>query len=519
MRHTLRPYQKKQAWDLVENLKEHDAVILQSPTGTGKGTIMAYIFSNVTKKGGQVMFVVYGRAVVSAFCDELEENGIDHTILMAGEDYNHNHDAIVASMDSLHSWYFKANARNSLDDLIIPKYLLVDECRKLVSPKSRKIFKWFQEQGTKIIGFDATPKAPNLHTIYTKLIHGKPTPWHIKEGNLVPIIHYSPAIQDQEYIEQLKNLRKRSNGDYSDKDMEDISKNHVLVGDLVSNYERISTIEYGDYRRFMVACINRKHARSVESAFLEKGHPVEYIDGETPKKERLEMFDRVRSGETMGLISVLVLIYGVNIKPVEIGILARPTADIRLLLQFGGRILRPIPGKEKAVFIDHTRATQELGFLDDEYFWPLEEEYSNVSRERKKADTKTEHADITCMSCGHVYESLSTCPKCGEQNVIRYDEPNVIYYNKELERRAKDADINRIQEKTQLQFLSELKKYLVFKGGPYYTQLNTFNNVARTKFGITFTPELFNEVPLSEGFSNKIVSYVKYVQIRRSYKR
>ncbi|KKK97615.1 hypothetical protein LCGC14_2650940, partial [marine sediment metagenome] len=52
-------------------------------------------------------------------------------------------------------------------------------------------------------------------------------------------------------------------------------------------------------------------------------------------------------------------------------ILARPTKSFGLYLQMAGRTLRPFPGKENALVLDHAGATYIHGFIHEEVNWSL----------------------------------------------------------------------------------------------------------------------------------------------------
>lgn len=485
----LRPYQKKQTWRVFNMLKQHAAVLYQSVTGSGKGAVMNYIFNQCLKNDKKVWFLVSGRLVLDTFCEELQENGdIPHARFQAGMHYDDTHDAVVCSVDTLQSRYFAANARMSKDDLDIPDYLLVDECRKIVSPKKQEILNWYKEKGTKIIGFDATPKAKGLKDIYDVMEQGESTPWHIRNGDLVPIVHYAPNARDSAFIKEVKEMRV-SAGEYNAKDLDALAQNTVLIGNVVDQYEKITMAEYGERKSFVVACTNRAHAKAVQSAFLEAGITTEYIDGLTPQEERDDIKRRTESGEVMGIVSVLVLIYGANLKYLHIAILARPVKSVTVYLQFGGRVLRTYPDKKHAVLIDMADAVREIGYVDDVYTWNLEdEEFANETRDEREKDTAVEHVDITCSGCGHVYMNAAVCPKCGTKNIIAYDEASIVYYNKELIRQEKEMLAAKTQYEVEIDWKGQLKDYLMRD-----TSLNDFeksvkfNKAIRSKFKHTMS--------------------------------
>lgn len=93
-------------------------------------------------------------------------------------------------------------------------------------------------------------------------------------------------------------------------------------------------------------------------------------------------------------------------------VLARPTKSLGRYLQAVGRILRPSPGKDDAVLIDHTGAVRELGFVDDDFQWTL----SGVKRAERKTDGGPEDVTtITCPACKAVIRPAPQCPECGKE--------------------------------------------------------------------------------------------------------
>ena len=367
----LRDYQRGQCVDIIQYFEGGgNKLIAQGPTGSGKNFVMGYICSMLQKRGGSAIFTVAGRNVVTQFTSSLDMFGVPWTYVMSGEQFESYKRFYVSSIDTLMSWYFKPNAKYDKESLMIPDYFLFDECRLSCTAKRAEIIDFFADRGSRVLGFDATPIHKRLHLVWDNLIHGKPTPWHIEQGNLSSGVHYAPSQNDETFMAQLQDL-KVSGGDYSENELSELMDKQVLVGEIVSNYENISMNEYNDYMPFTVACVNKKHARSVEDAFLEAGHKVAYIDADTPQEERTEIFQAITDGEMLGIISVLTMIYGVDLPILHIGINARPSKSLAMFLQFGGRFMRLHDRKTHWTFIDHAGALREHGYLDDEYTFSL----------------------------------------------------------------------------------------------------------------------------------------------------
>ncbi len=514
----LREYQRRQLGETMTVLHELDSVLYQSPTGSGKGYTMGYIFHQCQKNNKRVWFIVHGRLVLDSFCDELHDIGIPYSRLQAGKSYDGSKKALVVSVDTLSSRYFSERSSKSPEDLPIPDYILVDECRKIVSPSKAKALLWYRDQGTKIIGFDATPQAKGLGKIYQAMTRGQSTPWHIHNGDLVPITHYAPNQNDTHFIDEVKALRVNGQ-EYNQTDLTALAESTVLIGNVVKQYEKISQEEYGEYVTFVVACTNKSHAKSVLSAFIEADHAVEYIDGDTPQDEREAIKGRVESGETIGVISVLVMIYGVNWKSLTIAILARPVRSIPVLLQFGGRVLRTYPGKSHATFIDMGNAIHDIGYIDDVYEWDLDGGAAvNATRKEREEETSVEHVDITCSGCSYVYKNAAQCPKCGTQNVIANGETGVVYYNKELIKQQKEEEAIWGQSIKDANFRSMMKGYVMSqKGLSDNERLIKFNYLHMKKFDCVLTPDQVRKEVVAKDDNGDIKKYDTYLNIRKSF--
>ena len=84
-------------------------------------------------------------------------------------------------------------------------------------------------------------------------------------------------------------------------------------------------------------------------------------------------------------------------------IMLRPTKSLALYLQQIGRALRPAPGKQRAIVLDHAGNLFTHGFPDLEHAWTLQ----GRPKKRGKAPVKR------CESCGALIPaSVRVCPEC-----------------------------------------------------------------------------------------------------------
>jgi hypothetical protein len=74
---------------------------------------------------------------------------------------------------------------------------------------------------------------------------------------------------------------------------------------------------------------------------------------------RKELIDALRDGKIDGLTNCDICTYGLDVPRVEYGASIHPTLSRSLYFQMVGRILRPFPGKEEALFFDHANLVEE----------------------------------------------------------------------------------------------------------------------------------------------------------------
>ncbi len=82
-------------------------------------------------------------------------------------------------------------------------------------------------------------------------------------------------------------------------------------------------------------------------------------------------------------------------------------------LQACGRIMRPSPGKDRGILIDHSGAVFRHGFPDEDTEWPLNGNADSKFKE-KHDKGETEKA-FYCSHCEVAYKGSEFCPQCGRK--------------------------------------------------------------------------------------------------------
>jgi superfamily II DNA or RNA helicase len=177
----------------------------------------------------------------------------------------------------------------------------------------------------------------------------------------------------------------------------------TVTGDAIAHYQRLAAGQQA-----IAFCCNVAHAISVCDAFKTAGIAAELLLGNTPGREQVVAdfaAHRIRV-----LVTVDVVSEGFDVPAASCAILLRPTQSLGLYLQQVGRVLRPAPGKEHAVILDHVGNVTRHGFPDDSRDWSLDD------RMRRSKGTPAPSVR-TCPECFAAFKPQPQCPVCGAQCV------------------------------------------------------------------------------------------------------
>jgi DNA repair protein RadD len=181
-----------------------------------------------------------------------------------------------------------------------------------------------------------------------------------------------------------------------------------LVGDIVSNWHK-----FAERRKTLVFCVDVAHSVHVKDEFIESGVKAEHIDGSTPKTERDAALARLASGETELITNCMVLTEGFDLPSIGCIVLARPTKQLGLFRQMAGRGLRPAPGKNNLILIDHSGAVFRHGLLEDRVEWTLDvTKRSDNPTHSGRSQAQTSRL-IECSQCNALRTAGEKCPSCG----------------------------------------------------------------------------------------------------------
>ncbi len=228
---------------------------------------------------------------------------------------------------------------------------------------------------------------------FEALVLGPSAAWLVEQGWLARSRVFSwPGARNSK-------LRRRM-GEF---DLEQAARafgDRAAIGDAVSHYRR--RLHPGTAICF---CCTIEHAEQIAGAFRAAGIRAAAVSGGTPAEERKRLIAGLGTGEVEVLTSCMIISEGTDIPSVGGAILMRPTASLSLYLQMVGRALRPAPGKQEAVILDHVGNAHHHGLPTDEREWNLA-----GRRRREGVSIPIKDCPVCFCSCP---SAAQVCPDCG----------------------------------------------------------------------------------------------------------
>lgn len=391
------------------------SILLQSPTGSGKTLLTAYMLKTAAQKQMASLFICHRRELIKQSINTFAEVGVKHGVIANGFMEDCRHFIQIGSVQTL--------ARR-LNKFKKPALIIWDECHHVASKSWASIHAAFPNAYH--IGLTATPERLDGHGLgkwFKEMINGPSVAWLIENGFLAPYKLFAPPSVN------LKGIHTRM-GDYAKGELSQAVDKPTITGDAIKHYQSIAP-----GKRAVVFCVSIEHSKHVVSQFNAAGIPAAHVDGETEIEERDESIRRFRNGEIKVLSNVELFGEGFDLPALEVAILLRPTQSLGLYLQQVGRSLRPHPGKSYAIILDHAGNTQRHGLPDEEREWSLD-----GSIKRGKAGDNSPAVKI----CGKCYAAQSpgrlSCRFCG---FVFQVNPREV---EQVEGNLQEIDIDRIRQ-------------------------------------------------------------------------
>jgi len=404
----LREYQQNSILKLRRGVLDgHNSQVLVAPTGSGKTVIAASILGEAHKKGKPAHFLCDRISLVDQTSKVLDFYGVPHGVIQGNHWRARPWEKIqVVSVAT-------ASRRKGKKKFIDqeheePKLVIWDECHA----SSSAGLEYCANPNVQVIGLTATPFSKWMGKSFTNIVNSITTNELIDEGFLVPLKYYAAKEAD------MSGVKAKFDGEWEDKGMED--RCLKIVGDVVEEWIGITHKYFGGPAKTICFSASVAHGEELCQQFQSRGYnfqQISYLDkDDESRREKIEEF-RKPDSLIMGLISCEALTKGFDVPDIRIGIGARPyRKSLSGHLQQIGRVMRPHPGKEFGVWIDHSGNV--LRFLDDmqTVFSEGVEDLSKADMDAKqrKEPTDEEKKKSKCHVCGFVH-SVRICPACGAE--------------------------------------------------------------------------------------------------------
>lgn len=387
----LRPYQQQMIDDARAALRRTSRVLLQGPTGCGKTALTVSMMGRAAESGRRSMFLVHQNELLSQTSRALWQQHLEHGMIAAGKRMS-KLPAQVASVQTL---------VRRLDRHPEPDLIIIDEAHRSAATTYQKILDAYPR--AKVIGLTATPQRTDgkgLSDTYGEIVEGPTIRQLIDAGYLCDYEIFAPPSQiDVSAI-------KTKMGDYDKRELEQSVDKPTITGDAVATYRK-----HARGKRAAVMCVSIRHAEHVRDSYRAAGIPAEMIEGKMTNAEREAVINRLRSGKTLVVTAVNLLIEGLDVPGIEVVQWLRPTKSLIVFMQGNGRGFRPAPGKDKLLILDQTGNWRTHGLPDDDREWTLEGKKGRKKKAEEEADVSVQQ----CKHCFHVFRpGPDKCPSCGK---------------------------------------------------------------------------------------------------------
>ena len=388
---TLRTYQSRAVHDLRLAYRDGArAPLLVLPTGGGKTVIVADILRRLAVRGRSGLVLVHRRELIAQTSRKLDLANVPHGIIAAG----------VAAADApiqVASVQTLTRRLGSIDTP--PDLIVIDEAHHATAGSWWRVLAHWPDALR--LGVTATPVRTDgrgLSAIFDRLVMGPSVADLVAASFLTAARIYAPP-----QVADLSGMKRRA-GDFAAKEAAARLDKPTVTGDAIAHYRR-----FAEGQQAIVFCCSQRHAEHVCESFMAARIQAATLLGSTDPIDRDRVVARFASGGLQVLVTVDVVSEGFDVPAASCAILLRPTASLGLYLQQVGRVLRPAPGKQAAIVLDHVGNVHRHGWPDDPREWTLE----GTAGRNSGSGGQPAPTVRTCPVCYAAFRPQPACPCCG----------------------------------------------------------------------------------------------------------
>jgi DNA repair protein RadD len=369
----LRPYQL----EIMQQLRtsQQKRVMVQAPTGTGKGWLIAHLAVAHSKRGRNVQILSHRNIILGDIRDRIASLSPDRNI--------HIHNIATVRRRKKHPR---------------PDVLIIDEAHSAASNGYHDtINTWLPDYS---YGFSATPTRLDgrpLTPYYDDLIISPSVRWFIEQKYLSDYEAYGIPLLERRSV-------RTQMGDFNQEDVAE-----KIHGNPIEHW-----LKYAKDTQTIVFCPNIAFADKLAKCFQELGCGAGVIHSKLGERRIAETIDLFKSHALTILLAVDMVSEGFDVPGIETVVLLRPTKSLMIFLQQVGRGLRPKPDGRPCLILDHVGNIEAHGLPCLPRAWTLE----GTPKKRKEAED-TEPMPWACDGClRYNAPDDDICQHCGQAKEV-----------------------------------------------------------------------------------------------------
>lgn len=356
------------------------------PTGGGKTVVFAEIARAAKAKGNRVLIIVHRQEILAQTLSKLQALGVVSGQIAAGR---------PMTLDTVQTAMVQTLVRR-LAHVRRPDLIIQDEAHHVTSENSwGRVLRYWREVPR--LGCTATPARMDgvgLGHNFDRIILGPTMGELIAGGYLSPPVVFRPPHE----VTARYHIKR---GDFDTGEQERTMSARTIIGDVIAHYRR-----HFAGAPAICFCVSVEHTRLMAEQFTAAGYRAEPVYGDMPDGERERALRGLASGDVQVITSCDLISEGFDTPAVAGCILLRRTMSLGLYLQQVGRALRPFPGKERAVILDHVGNYYLHGHVLADREWSLD---SGRRDPKQRPPTTT-----SCPKCYAILPGApQRCPYCG----------------------------------------------------------------------------------------------------------
>lgn len=410
----LRGYQQTLISEARQALAKHKRIIVQSPTGSGKGVLIG---SMASMSKYRVLILAHSEEILKQDAAHARKWGMEASEVFAKTRKMSDAKCCVMMAQTLRQrlkkqdWFFWFNSF---------RFIILDECHRA---EFDFIFEQPGIESKFVVGLSASParygQMRQLGMDYGAVVVGPQVKELIDLGYLCRCRLFSldaPSMEDVEW--------SSGRGDYNLGQMAAKFKSRARYVGAVENYKRICPGE-----KTLVFCCSSEQTIELTKAFCEAGVEARYClsgdfdEDEEYSGERKDVVDAFARGEFPVLVNYGLFTTGIDIPDIKVVMLMFSTTSLVKYLQCLGRASRIAPGKNgEFICLDFGRNYERLGRYEDDRVWSV----------------------WHSTSAGGGVPPTKICPQCGKMVPVSWKQCQFCQYVWPTQQDIYNAELNEI---------------------------------------------------------------------------